>query len=75
MTDEYQRDIAKWKSEEGKTPSVPESVLKLRDDDKYVDALLSLMDRCFAFKPSDRPSAKEIVRTIDRLMQENEKRH
>ena len=75
MTVEYQRDIAKWKSEEGKTPSVPESVLKLRDDDKYVDALLSLMDRCFAFKPSDRPSAKEIVRTIDRLMQENEKRH
>ena len=76
MTEEYQRDIAKWKSEEGKTPSVPESVLELRDNDEYVDALLSLMDRCFAFKPSDRPSAKEIVRTIDRLMQsKNEKRH
>ena len=77
MTEEYQRDIAKWKSEEGKTPTVPESVLKLRDDDKYVDALLSLMEQCFAFKPSDRPSAKEIVRTIDRLMQDqgNEKRH
>ena len=70
MTEEYQRDIADWKSQSGKKPSVPEAVLKLRDEDKFVDALLLLMDQCFAFKPSDRPSAKDIVRTIDRVMQD-----
>ena len=68
MTEEYQKEIAKWKSEEGRTPSVPEAILGLRDEDKYVDALLSLMERCFAFNPSDRPSAKDIVRTVDRVL-------
>ena len=68
MTKEYQKEIAKWKSEEGRTPSVPEAILRLRDEDKYIDALLSLMERCFAFSPSDRPSAKDIVRTVDRVL-------
>ena len=39
MTEEYQRDIADWKSQSGKKPSVPEAVLKLRDEDKFVDEI------------------------------------
>ena len=72
MTEEYQKEIAKWKSEEGRTPSVPETILRLRDEDKYIDALVSLMERCFAFSPSDRPSAKDIVRTVDRVLAGND---
>ena len=43
----------------GLTLSVPEAILRRQDEGKYVDALLSLMERCFAFRPSDRPSAKD----------------
>ena len=60
LTQEQKAHIAQLKMK-GKTPKIPEEVLKLKLKDPYINLLLKAMDMCYRFNPKERPTAREIV--------------
>jgi len=60
LTQEQKAQIAQLKMK-GKTPKIPEEVLKLKSKDPYINLLLKAMEMCYRFNPKERPTAREIV--------------
>ena len=58
LTQEQKAQIAQLKMK-GKTPKIPEEILKSKDP--YINLLLKAMEMCYRFNPKERPTAREIV--------------
>ena len=52
----------------GGVPPIPSHIKKSRDSATV--ALRSIMHDCYKFKPENRPTAKEIVKYLDREIEE-----
>ena len=68
MTEEYKQQIADWKRRKGKTPPVPEAVMKEKETNASVSVLMQIMNKCFEKHPQDRPTAHDIVKIIDKAL-------
>jgi len=60
LTQEQKAHIVQLKMK-GKTPKIPEEVLKLKSKDPYINLLLKAMEMCYRFNPKERPTAREVV--------------
>lgn len=66
MTAEEKLEVARKKREKGQTPAIPSSISDEAKNDPALRLLLEAVDRCFQFRPEDRPTARQVVQLLSK---------